>query len=75
MKPPRKVLFISADQWRGREAEANIGVADPNGHDACRLVSNIEPRAVPKPKRCRIFAIHSPSKFWLVMTTTPRLRK
>ena len=32
----------------------------------------LEPRAVPYPKRPMIPAIHSPSKFWLVMTMMPR---
>ncbi len=36
---------------------------------------DVDPRAVPKPKRSMIPAIHSPSKFWLVITTMPRLRK
>jgi hypothetical protein len=30
---------------------------------------DVEPRAVPYPNRWMIRAIHSPSKFWLVMTT------
>ena len=35
----------------------------------------LEPRAVPNPNRSMIRAIHSPSKFSLVMTTMPRRRK
>jgi hypothetical protein len=34
-----------------------------------------DPRAVPYPKRRMIRAIHSPSKFRLVITTIPRSRK
>ena len=34
-----------------------------------------EPREVPKPNRSMMRAIHSPSKFSLVMTTMPRRRK
>jgi hypothetical protein len=33
---------------------------------------DVDPRAVPKPNRRMIRAIHSPSKFSLVMTTNPR---
>jgi hypothetical protein len=32
----------------------------------------VDPRAVPYPKRRMMPAIHSPSKFWLVITTMPR---
>src|SRR5262249_26512200 len=36
---------------------------------------DVDPRAVPYPKRSMMPAIHSPSKFSLVMTTMPRRRK
>jgi hypothetical protein len=42
---------------------------------ALRPPRDEDPRAVPKPKRSMMRAIHSPSKFSLVMTTMPRRRK
>jgi hypothetical protein len=42
---------------------------------ALRAPRDVEPRAVPYPKRSMMPAIHSPSKFSLVITTMPRRRK
>ena len=36
---------------------------------------DVDPREVPYPKRSMMRAIHSPSKFSLIITTMPRLRK
>ena len=47
----------------------------PSCSSALRPPRDDDPRAVPYPNRSMIRAIHSPSKFSLVMTTIPRRRK
>ena len=43
--------------------------------DGSYNAGEVEPRAVPKPKRSMTCAIHSPSKLRLVITMMPRFRR